>query len=175
MIHAAARRTLLGWLTGALLLAYATGCANQSGTATEPTSAPAADSRPGPVALQYMQAIARGDLKAAIPLVATSQRAMLEAVALGQGPDTLPKITGEVSIGDVAEKGDNATVSFLGKLCRSGAVTDGSRLTPGTDCVENHDPKTKSPIFLVHLAREAAVGWKVVLNFAAAARPGRSG
>ena len=49
------------------------------------------------------------------------------------------------------------------------------RPTPGTDRVENHDPKTDSPVFLVHLAREDAVGWKVVFNFAAADRPGDSG
>jgi hypothetical protein len=175
VIQAIARRALTAWLTGALLIACVTACVDQAGTATGPTSPNAVDFGPGPVALEYMRAIARGDFKAAIPLVAPSQRAMLEAVALGQGPNTLPKVTGEVSVGEVVEDGDSATVSILGKMCRAEAAADGSTSTPGTDCVENHDPKTDSPVFLVHLGREDAVGWKVVFNFAAADRPGDSG
>jgi hypothetical protein len=43
-----------------------------------------------------------------------------------------------------------------------------------TDCIENYDPTTQSPTFLVHPAREDATGWKVVFNFPAADKPGDS-
>ncbi|MCF6476776.1 hypothetical protein FAF44_51930 [Nonomuraea sp. MG754425] len=124
------------------------------------------------MALEYTRAVARGDFKAAIPLVVPSQRVLLEAVTLGQGPGTLPKVTGEVSLGEVLEDGDNATVSILGKMCRTEVAAESSTSAPTTDCIENYDLKTDSPVFLVHLARDAATGWKVVFNLDAADNSG---
>ncbi|MER7004114.1 tetratricopeptide repeat protein [Dactylosporangium sp. NPDC000555] len=142
---------------------------------TTPTVNPAPRQRwhsgSGQVALEYIRAVARGDFKAAIPLVAPNQRMILEAIALGQGPGSLPAVTGEVSLGEVVEDGDTATVSILGKMCRTGPASAGSTSAPVTDCIEDHDPKTKSPVFVVHLAREEKTGWKVVLNFAATGKP----
>ncbi|MBM0277626.1 nuclear transport factor 2 family protein [Micromonospora tarensis] len=175
MIQLVARRALTAWLTGALLIACVAACGNPTGTAAEPKSSNQVDSGPGPVALEYMRAVARGDFKAAIPLVAPSQRAVLEAIALGQGPKTLPEVTGDVSVGEVVEEGDRATVSIVGKMCRARAAAGSSTSTPASDCVENDDPRTKSPVFLLHLAREDATGWKVIFNFAATSGPGDSG
>jgi hypothetical protein len=172
--QAIARRTLTSWLTGVLLIACVTACGDQMGTTSGPTSPNAVDSGSGRVALEYTRAVARGDFEAAIPLVAPSQRVILEAIALGQGPKTLPEVTGEVSLGEVVEDGDSATVSMLGKMCRTEVASESSTSAPVSDCIENYDPKTDSPVFLVHLAREDATGWKVVFNFAAADKPGDS-
>ncbi|WP_067135118.1 hypothetical protein [Microtetraspora malaysiensis] len=174
MSQAIARRTLTAWLTGVLLISCVTACVDQMGTTSGHTLPSAVDSGSGRVALEYTRAVARGDFQAAIPLVAPSQREILKAVALGQGPRTLPEVTGEVSLGEVVEDGDSATVSILGKMCRTEVASKNSTSAPVTDCIENYDPKTDSPVFLVHLAREDATGWKVVFNFAAADKSGDS-
>jgi len=160
-------------LTGALLVTGVIACGDRTSVSKSPVSRSSnvADSGSGRVALEYMRAIARGDFKAAIPLVAPSQRAILEAVALGQGPGTLPAVTGEVSLGEVVEDGDSATVSILGKMCRTGPASAKSTSAPVADCVENHDPKTHSPVFVVHLAKDKKTGWNVVLNFGATDQP----
>jgi len=155
-------------LTGVLLVACVVACGDRAADSRSPN---AADSGSGRVALAYMRAVARGDFKAAAPFVAPKQRAILEAVALGQGPGTLPEVTGDVSVGEVVEDGDSATVSILGKLCRTGPASATSASAPATNCVENRDPKTDSPLFLVHLAKDGNTGWNVILNFAAADKP----
>lgn len=155
-------------LTAILLVAGAAACGDRASVSPSPRKG---DSGSGQVALEYMRAVARGDFKAAIPLVAPNQRAVLEAVALGQGPGTLPEVTGDVSVGEVVEDGDSATVSILGKMCRTGRAPATSSPAPVTDCIENRDPKTDSPVFLVHLAKDEKTGWNVVLNFAAANKP----
>jgi hypothetical protein len=162
------RRTMTALLTGVLLVTCVMACGDRKSESKSPN---VVDSGSGRVALEYMRAIARGDFKAAVPLVARSQRAILEAVALGQGPGTLPEVTGEVSLGEVVEDGDSATVSILGKMCRKSPASVKLTSAPVTDCVENHDPKTDSPVFVVHLAKEEKAGWTVVLNFAGADKP----
>lgn len=175
MIQVVARRALTAWLTGAVLIASVAACADHTGGKSRSASPSVTASKPGPVALAYMRAIARGDFKAAIPLVAPNQRAVLQALALGQGPGTLPTVTGDVSVGAVTEDADSATVSILGTLCRGGTSAGPSTSPSGPDCIENHDPKTDSPVFLVHLARQGTAGWSVVLNFGAAGGPGAPG
>ena len=128
-----------------------------------PTAAAAGDA--GPVALAYLRAIIRNDYDAALPLVVPSQREIVKALALGQGPGTLPKLSAEVAVGEVVVAGDTATVSIVGRMCRTEAHPSGP--APPADCVENEDPKTDLPVFLIHLTREHAKGWKVVYDFQA--------
>ena len=125
---------------------------------------------PGPVALEYTRAIARGDYDAAVLLVSPNRQGILEALALGQGPGTLPTVSGDVSVGEVVESGDSATVSVLGKMCRT--ETARNEVTLASDCIENHDRKTDSPLFLVHLSRGKSPGWKVVFNLAVSGSKG---
>ncbi|MEK8109729.1 hypothetical protein NKG94_45380 [Micromonospora sp. M12] len=76
-------------------------------------------------------------------------------------------------MGEVVENGNKASVSILGKMCRTEVAPRSATSAPPTNCIENHDPKTDSPVFLVHLAREDATGWKVIFS-PAAGKPGPS-
>jgi hypothetical protein len=104
-----------------------------------------------------MRAIMRNDYDAALPLVASDQREMLKALALGQGPGTLPTLSADLEVGEVVVSGNRATVSFVGRMCRTEARRNGPK--PQTECIENEDPKTDSPVFRIQLVREA--DWKV--------------
>jgi len=55
----------------------------------------------------------------------------------------------------VMVSGVSATVSFVGKMCRNEKGQNGSTTAPS--CVENDDPKTDSPLFLVHLSRASSL------------------
>src|SRR4051794_25943966 len=129
-------------------------------TATATASAPADDPTAGRIALAYVRAIMRNDYDAALPLVASDQREMLKALALGQGPGTLPTLTADLRVGEVAVSGNRATVSFVGRMCRTEARRRGTE--PKTDCIENEDAKTASPVFRIRLVQEA--GWKVAFE-----------
>jgi hypothetical protein len=131
-----------------------------SPTATAAATRPAGDPAAGRVALAYMRAIMRNDYDAALPLVASDQREMLKALALGQGPGTLPTLRADLTVGEVAVSGNRATVSFVGRMCRTEARRRGSK--PKTDCIENEDAKTASPVFRIRLVQEA--GWKVAFE-----------
>ena len=135
------------------------------GGATEPVATPAptatatpapADPAVGRVALAYLRAVMRNDYDAALPMVASEQRDVLKALALGDGTGKRAKVTADVSVGEVVVDGDRASVSIVGRLCR--------RVGGGApDCVENDDPRTDSPMFRVSLVKQR--GWKVVYNF----------
>jgi hypothetical protein len=123
----------------------------------------------GRVALDYLHAIGRGDYDAAIPLVMPDQRDLLRAIALGNGHGTLPRVTADLRIGKVDRSGDRATVTALGRLCRSEQVPPGAPQPP-SECVENSDPQTDSPIFSVHLVRGDDAHWRVHYDLGASTR-----
>jgi hypothetical protein len=128
-----------------------------SPTVSATATAPAADPAAGRIALAYVRAIMGNDYDAALPLVASDQREILKALALGQGPGTLPTLSADLDVGEVVVSGDRATVSFVGSMCRTTAPRRGAESKP--ECIENEDPGTDSQAFRVQLVREA--GWKV--------------
>jgi hypothetical protein len=148
-------------LVGTALAASMAACGGRQGTATATPSTSSVHTMPGPVALEYMRDITRSDLKAASLLVSPSQRGMVDAIALGNGrKNSLPHMSGELSIGKISEDGDTATVSLLGKMCRSESVKS------TTECIENDDPITPSPAFLVRLKRNVKSEWEVYFDLA---------
>ena len=156
--------------TAALLGGALAGCGAEKAAAPAATAAATAtpvatDPAAGRVALTYVRAIMANDYDAALPLVVANQREVLKALALGQGPGTLPKVTADVTVGEVRVDGARASVSILGRLCRTDARRDAR-----PQCIENHDPDTESPLFRVSLVRER--GWKVMYDFAAASGQG---
>jgi len=127
-----------------------------SATATATVTQAPADPEAGRVALAYLRAVLRNDYDAAVPLVASEQRQVLKALALGDWTGRRPKVTADVEVGEVQVNGNRASVSIVGRLCRS--VAGGA-----PDCVKNDDPRTDSPMFRVSLVKQR--GWKVVYNF----------
>jgi len=132
----------------------------ESPTASRTTTGPADDERAGRVALMYMRAIVRNDYDAALPLVASNQRDVLKALALGQGPGTLPTLSANLKVGQVAVSGGSATVMLVGRMCRMEARRNSSK--PRAECIENEDPMTDSPEFRIRMVRDA--GWKVAFG-----------
>jgi len=105
------------------------------------------------IALRYIDAVLRGDLKSAAPLVAPEQRGVIQAIALGMNDQEKPPPSA-VKIGEVRVSGSVAVVSLIGRMCRN---TGHSR----PDCVHNSNPATTSDLFLLKLAREQG-SWFIV-------------
>src|SRR3954465_11204769 len=84
----------------------------ESPTSTVTATAPASDQTAGRIALACMRAIVRNDYDAALPLVASDQREMLKALALGQGPGTLPTLSANLAVGEVVVSGNRASVTL---------------------------------------------------------------
>lgn len=147
------------WAVATVLLAATAGCGGASPGTSATTSIRATDVAPGAVALAYMRRVARGEFASAATYVVPSQRGILDALALGTGPGTSPRVWGDVSVGRQVVSGDVATVSLVGRLCRMAAATGGRRANP--ECIEERDVRTSSPLFLVHLARTSSAGWRV--------------
>lgn len=89
--------------------------------------------------MTYMRAIMRNDYDAALPLVASNQREVLKALALGQGPGTQPTLSADLEVGEVVVSGGSATVALVGRMCRTEARRNGPK--PRSERIENQDPK----------------------------------
>lgn len=152
--------TALTWIIGSFLVAVLASCSTSGARdVREPPTSPVSSGGPGAVALEYMRAVVRGDLKSAAEYVLPDQKGMLQALALGAGPGTIARVWGNVSLGRVETSDDSATASFLGTMCRS--ASGGAGTPADTECIEEHDVRTSSPQFLVHLARVSPVEWRV--------------
>jgi hypothetical protein len=77
---------------------------------------------------------------------------MLDALAVGVSADpSAAGASGNLEVGQQRISGDHATVSLVGKLCKDA----------GSNCIENHDASTMSPMFLVNLQRGSDERWYV--------------
>lgn len=102
-------------------------------------------------AVAFTSAIARYDYEAARAYVAA---ASLEAFgyledafdSLPDAPDQPISRADDLSAGDEQVEGDDATVVILGKLCRPRGSDE--------QCVNNSDPASTNPLFVVHLTRQ---------------------
>ncbi|MBO9556023.1 hypothetical protein [Cellulomonas sp.] len=159
--HAAVRRA--AGVLGTLVVMALAGCsAAPDGDTPSASAAPvtAAPGSPGDVALRYMVDVARGDFTSAAQYVLPGEEGMVQALALGDGTGVTPRVWGDVALGTVESSGDSATVTFVGRLCRSASGAPGDS-PPDAECIEEHDEKSSSPYFLLHLARTPSAEWRV--------------
>jgi len=153
---------------GALVVMALAGCSAAPDGGAPSESAPpasaapvtAAPGSPGDVALSYMVDVARGDFTSAAQYVLPDEQGMVQALALGDGSGVTPRVWGDVALGTVESSGDSATVTFVGRLCRSASGAPGDS-PPDAECIEEHDEKSSSPYFLLHLARTPSAEWRV--------------
>lgn len=132
--------------------ALASGCGT---TATPPRHDTAA--APRRVAVAYLDAVRAGDLATAATHVVAPDRPIVQAMGLSAGTRLSASVTGHVRPGSVTVRGHRAAVVFVGRMCRP---TE----RPGVrDCVENADPHTRNPVFVVRLA-ERRGRWQVTLG-----------
>lgn len=120
-------------------------------------------SEPEEAATSYMAMLMAGDYDGAATWVIPTQQGILHALALGNGDDTPPGISGQLEVGSVEATGkDTATVVFVGKMCREVPADGNGPLD--NDCVINRDPQSKDPIFVIHLFETGDVGWKIAFQ-----------
>ncbi|MEZ0579119.1 hypothetical protein [Nocardioides sp. MH1] len=102
-------------------------------------------------AVAFISEIAKYDYEAARAYVAKASLTAFEYLAdasasLPAAPDRNDSRADDLSAGDEQVKGHDATVVILGRLCRPAG--------DGEQCVNNSDPASTNPIFLVHLTRQ---------------------
>lgn len=111
------------------------------------------------VANQYMGALMLGDLNRAAKYVAPSQRKYVKRLVQPSGPASPVVLHGAIHVARTTRHGNNATVVFVGHLCKS--ARHGHRHHQHEQCVSNHKSTAASPIFTVHLERQGKT-WRVV-------------
>ncbi len=127
------------------------------GTAKASRSEGAIDrGNPGDVALRFTELVASGDFAGAQQFVVPSQRGVLDALALGADTDSQAKADVKLAVGEIRTSKGSATVSLVGTLCKPSTSPAGASM-----CVENRDPGTANPAFLVRLERGADERWYV--------------
>lgn len=134
-------------------------CGLSTMVAMIPSCSAAADSsNPATVAEEYAGLLARGELEKAALHVVVEQREMVKALALG-GPDGPAQLTGELHVANIVSQDGRATATLVGRLCR---VQPGVAAQP--QCVENDDPHTVDPLFVLQLVETPGDSWQVVFG-----------
>lgn len=121
------------------------------GAEPSPSSKRVDQSDPGSVAVAYTTDFAAGNYDAAKTLLNPAQHGILEAIALGARGQPGTTAHGELAAGRRDVDGDTGIVSLIGKLCRGTGPASSPNAPP--ECIENSDPDTESPLFLVHLIK----------------------
>lgn len=107
-------------------------------------------SSPGVVARQYAVDFFSGRFNAANLDVAVSQRALMPVLSAGITPGSVSEHN--IQVGSVDITLPTADVVLTGQLCSTGSK---QKLTSKAKCIQNTDPHSKNPIFVVHLVKIA--------------------
>lgn len=110
------------------------------------------------MAQRYIDEVVRGDYELAAQWVTPGQRGILQALALGQGAGV--QLEGDLTVADVATKGQYARATLVGQMCRTAQPT-ASEPDPRRECIANQDPASANPRFWVDLFQTSEHGWRV--------------
>lgn len=116
------------------------------------------------VASSYFNAVIDGDYETAAQWVVGRYRGVVQALGLGSSAGQA-EVTGDVSVGNLQLTGDTpagatATVTFVGRMCRTPPSSEAAP-SPQQECIDNDDPHTKLPYFIIHMVQTVDDGWRV--------------